>query len=294
MTLYFTGASGQVGRAMVALFPHAVGLTRRDVDLAGDVVDLRSFFSTPPPPHSVLINLAAYTAVDDAEAQENRELVHRINAIAPGELARQSQELGMAMIQVSTEYVLSGRREKGQCNPTTETPAPLSYYGQSKWEGEQAALAHGAHVVRTSWVYTGPRNSGRDFVKTMADLAGRGIDPNVVNDQWGRPTYAPHLAGGLGEMARALAGQHEAVDPADIPQVLHCAGSGEPITWYELATASFAAAGYDSQRVTGIATSEYPTPAKRPLNAALCVDEWERLGLAPLPAWQAGLAKAMQ
>lgn len=299
MMLYFTGASGQVGRALAAVAEQsadssAVGFTRADLDLSGDAVDLFSLFPTPPPRNSVLINLAAFTNVDGAEDPSQRDQAHTINGVAPGELAKQARELGMPMIQVSTDYVFSGRRKDKGCNAPTDQTGPINVYGASKLAGEVAAMEHGAHVVRTSWVYSGPENAGGDFVKTMTSLADRGVDPSVVDDQWGRPTYAAHLAEALWEVGLVLAGEHSTVEKKDLPQILHCAGSGDPITWKDLACATFAQRGADPARVTGIPTSEYPTPAERPLNATLCLEQWAELGLRPLPAWQDGLTQAMQ
>lgn len=288
MDVFFTGASGQVGHALSALAPTAVGLTRADMDLAGDC-DLSSLFSTPPSPRTVLINLAAFTTVDAAEDPAHAAEVEAINASAPGKLARQCATWGIPMIHVSTDYAFSGRRNKGEENHPADVTAPINVYGRTKVAGEQAALAQGAWVVRTSWVYTGPRNEGKDFVKTMVQLAQRGVNPSVVDDQWGRPTYASHLAAGLLEIARALVGEHPSVRAEDVPHILHCAGSGEAITWFDLARSTFAMAGHEAERVSRIPTSEYPTPAPRPLNAALSVSEWEQVGFRPLPAWQDGL-----
>ena len=294
MQIYFTGAGGQVGRALAALDPQAVGWSRENLNLAGGQVDIRPLFSTPPPPNSLILNLAAFTAVDAAEEDSQATEVRKVNELAPGLIAQQAQELGIPMIQVSTDYVFGGRRKIGECNAPTDPTSPCNEYGRSKLAGEQAALAHGAHVVRTSWVYTGPRNAGKDFVRTMHELAERGVDPAVVDDQWGRPTYAAHLAAGLIELAQALVGEYPRVAAAEIAPIVHCAGSGEAITWKELARATFAAGGHDPQRVRGIPTSEYPTAATRPLNSTLCIDEWQASGLTPLPAWQDGLAQAMQ
>lgn len=287
MELYFTGASGQVGRALKALCPEAVGWTRGDVDLAAGV-DLSSLLPTPPRPGSVLINLAAFTAVDAAEDPERCSAARRVNGAAVGELAEQARALGMPMIQVSTDYVFSGRRETGACNREDAPTGPINEYGRGKLEGERAALAAGAHVVRTSWVYTGPHNEDGDFVKTMDRLARQGVDPNVVDDQWGRPTYALDLAAGLLQVARRLAAEE------DVPRILHCTNSGEAITWCELAKEVFRAGGHDASRVHGIPTADYPTPAPRPLNATLCIDGWAAAGLQPLPAWRESVAKAME
>lgn len=288
MRLYFTGVSGQLGQALAAVCPTAVGWTRADLDLAGSF-DLTSIFPTPPRHDAVVINAGAFTAVDAAEDPAHAENVQSINGWAPGELARQCAQLGIPMIHVSTDYVFSGRRDEGEEYRPSDNAEPVNEYGRSKLEGERAALAHGAFVVRTQWVYTGLRNEGKDFVKTMAGLASSGVDPQVVADQWGRPTYAPHLARGLVELAGALSDC-----PQRVPRILHCAGEGQPTTWYELAREVFATAGYDPRRVTPVSTREYPTPAPRPLNSVLSLEDWHAAGLTPLPAWRDGLREAVE
>lgn len=293
MELFVTGAHGQVGRALSALAPDVHGLTRSDVDLTGDC-DLSSLFPTPPSNPTVLLNLAAFTAVDGAEDPDVRDEVYAVNGRAPGLLAQQCQELGIPMIHVSTDYVFSGRREAGEVNHPTDPTDPINEYGRSKLEGEKAVLEAGGTVVRTSWVYTGPKNTGRDFVRTMSDLADRGVDPAVVADQWGRPTYAPHLAAALHEVATVLAGEHRGIAPGELPRLLHCAGSGDPITWFDLARATFVATGHDGDRVSETTTADYPVPAPRPLNSTLSIEEWQAAGLQPLPAWQDGLAQAVE
>ncbi|MBC2682112.1 SDR family oxidoreductase [Corynebacterium anserum] len=293
MELLVTGAHGQVGRAMSCLVPTLRGLSRSDMDLAGNC-DLSPFFPTPPSQPTVVVNLAAFTNVDGAQSPDVREEVYAVNGRAPGLLAQQCTRLGIPMIHVSTDYVFSGRRKRGETNHPTDPTEPINEYGRSKLQGEKAVLEAGGIVVRTSWVYTGPANTGRDFVRTMADLADRGVNPSVVDDQWGRPTYAPHLAAALCEVAAVLAGEHEHLVPADLPRVLHCAGSGDPITWCDLAQATFAATGHEPQRVTPITSAEYPVPAPRPVNSALSLEEWVDAGLQPLPAWQDGLIHAVE
>ena len=285
--LIVVGAGGQVGRQLCAAYPSAVPVTRREVDLTRPetIANLARFAE----PGAVVVNVAAFTSVDAAEAPENAREVELVNAQAPGELARVCRRAGMRFIHVSTDYVFSGTVPAGRCNAEGDVTAPVNEYGRSKRAGELAALLSDATVVRTSWVYSGPRNVGGDFVKTMWGLANKGVDPSVVADQWGRPTRAADLARALGQLAGV----------PELPDVLHVAGEGEPVTWCDFARAVFQEAGFDPSRVAAIPTSEYPTPAQRPLNATLCLDRWHELcaseiGVSALPAWQDSLREVLR
>lgn len=296
--LLVIGAAGQVGSEVMRRVGGAVAVTRRDVDLARlgqsgwrgwlrDVVDATGC--------GCVLNLAAYTAVDRAEREP--EVATAVNAQAPAVLAEEARDLGVPFIQVSTDYVFSGDRERPGENPAValaECEAG-SVYGRSKWEGEHAVLAAGGFVVRTSWVYSAPQGGYPSFVATMARLAEQGADPSVVADQWGRPTAAGDVASALVELAGALA-DPVVVDSSDrgLPHVLHAAGGGEVATWYELAAEVFAQMGHDPARVTAISTADYPTPAPRPLNAALDISGWEACGFTCFPAWQDSVASALR
>lgn len=301
MELILLGATGQVGTALTQLAAeshaaagagriHVRSITRAELDLSAPSLDAgavrAALFPTPPTPQSVIVNLAAFTAVDDAEDPARAEEVWQINAVAPGLLA----ELGVPLIHVSTDYVFDGELERGLEYPTDAPTNPLNAYGRSKLAGERAALAAGshAHVIRTSWVYSGPRQPGRDFVKTMLSLAERGIDPAVVDDQFGRPTHAGVLASGSMAAALRLAAGGE------LPGVLHLTGGGPVTTWCGFAREIFAAAGHDPDRVRPVPSSEYPTPARRPHNSALSLDGWTAAGLPSPPAWRESLGRALE
>ncbi|RAV31804.1 SDR family oxidoreductase, partial [Corynebacterium heidelbergense] len=254
MEIYITGAHGQVGRELARQARagghrvHALG--RQDLDLRALTED--PFTSTN---RAVILNAAAYTDVDGAEDPARAEEVWQVNAEAPGALAQFAQRRGWPLIHLSTDYVHGGRTgpevHRIPEGPIEPADRPINAYGRSKLAGEEAVMQAGGVVVRTSWVYSGPHQPGRDFVVTMLQLAQRGVDPKVVADQWGLPTYAADLAGGLLQLAERLA--------ADGPQggILHAAGSGEPVSWYHFARAVFAAGGQDPDRVSPIPTAEY-------------------------------------
>lgn len=309
------GATGQVGAACVERLRSAgrrvVPVTRQDVDLSKPPADVRRDFSTfldanlaepetsPQASQPVVLNLAAWTAVDDAErimkaSKGNTgdwlNIIH-INGLGPIEVAKECQERGIPMVQVSTDYVFGGGAQAmaAPCGTAIgiapdATPEPANAYGRSKLIGEHGVLAAGGTVVRTAWVFSGPTGPGRDFVDTMATLANKKVEPKVVDDQYGRPTFAGHLADALIEVCDRV---------GVLPKILHATGSGEPTTWWEFAQAIFEATGNDPERVSPILTSGYPTPAPRPTGIYLDIRDWEGAGLNPLPAWRDGLREAL-
>ena len=232
---------------------------------------------------TVIVNAAAYTAVDKAEAEP--EVAQAINAVAPGILADEAKRLGALLIHYSTDYVFDGAKPV----PYTEDdiPAPLSAYGRSKFGGEQAiAAAGGRHLIfRTSWVYG---LHGANFMKTMLRLGRERDELRVVGDQIGAPTWSRHLAD---VTALILAGN-------DLPNgVYHLAAAGET-NWHAYAEAIFAEAWRTGllekvPAVRRIATADYPLPAPRPANSRLdCSRCQEDFGLA-LPDWRIGLADCL-
>ncbi len=264
------GAGGQLGRALVAALPGATALAREQLDI-GDAAAVEAFdwarFDT-------VFNAAAYTAVDRAET--DRATAWRTNATGPANLARACARHAATLVQVSTEYVFDGTA----AGPIPEdTPlSPVGVYGASKAAGEVAATALARHVVvRTSWLV----GDGHNFVATMLGLAARGVSPSVVDDQVGRPTFAPDLAGAL----VALAGAE--------PGVYHVTGDGEPVSWAGLAREVFSAAGRDPADVAPVSTAEYtadrPGTAARPANSVLGLGRLARAGIV-VPPWRDSLA----
>ena len=259
MRVLITGAGGQVGRELLRTTPPQAevrALDRNDLDI-GDAAAVRAVVAEFTP--SVIINAAGYTAVDKAE--QEHDLAVRVNAEGPRLLAQAAHSLnGCRMVHISTDYVFDG--SSARAYRPGDAPHPLSVYGSSKLEGEQAVLAAlGARavVLRTSWVYGA---HGRNFVHTMLRLMRERGAVRVVADQIGTPTSTPPLAEALWQFAKrpGLAGVHHWTD----------AGVA---SWYDFAVAIAEEAvplGLlpPGVEVTPIATEDYPTPARRP---ACCV-----------------------
>ena len=287
MRLLVTGRDGQVVRALRAKSGgdvEVIALGRPDLDLSqpetlGAVVArVKS---------DVIVNAAAYTAVDKAEEEE--ALATTINGEAAGALARAAAELGIPIVQISTDYVFDGTKP----SPYVETDpvAPIGAYGRSKLAGERAvAAAQPSHaILRTSWVYDG---EGKNFLKTMLRLAETRDELGVVADQIGAPSYAPDIADAVIAVARNL---RDDPRPARCG-VFHMTGAGET-SWAGFAKEIFrlsAEAGGPSARVREIATADYPTPAKRPANSRLNCDSLAAAHGARLPDWREALKRCMK
>jgi dTDP-4-dehydrorhamnose reductase len=228
----------------------------------------------------VVINAAAYTAVDAAE-REGAARAHAVNAWGPANLARACVAHQAHLVHISTDYVFPG--DSAGPNQVDSGTAPRTVYGRTKLSGERAVLGSGAsaHVVRTGWLYGA---HGANFVRTMARMA-RGDDPvQVVDDQHGNPTWTADLADGL--IALALAADRV---PAS---VLHCVNAGAT-TWFGLARAVFTEVGADPGRVRPCSTAEFPRPAPRPANSVLDTTGWAAAGLPELRHWRAALHAAI-
>ncbi len=227
-----------------------------------------------------VINAAAYTAVDRAEADEGRAMA--VNATAPGVMAAACAQRGIPFLHISTDYVFDGAGD-APWRPG-DAPAPLSAYGRSKLAGEEAVRAGGgAHLIlRTSWVFSA---QGANFVKTMLRLGADRPVVRVVDDQWGGPTPAAAVAQALLTVAGALR-------EGAAGGTYHFAGA-PPTTWARFARETFALAGLPC-RVEAIPTADYPTPARRPLNSRLdCATLTADFGIAP-PKWRAHLAHVVK
>lgn len=229
----------------------------------------------------VVINAAAYTAVDRAEQDE--QAAYAVNATAPALLAQACAEHDAKLVHVSTDYVFAGDRVGGPPYDVDDEPAPKGAYGRTKLAGEQAVrelLPDASWVVRTAWVYGA---TGANFVKTMARLEAERETLTVVADQHGSPTWSRDLARGLWALAREDA-------PAG---TYHCTGGGQT-TWHGFAQAVFEELGADPERVRPIASADYPTPAQRPAYSVLSPRAWEAAGLPRMPHWRDALREAFR
>ena len=227
--------------------------------------------------HDVVVNVAAWTAVDDAETHEAQAF--SVNAVGAANLARACSAAGARMVQVSTDYVFSGDAS----SPYSEEAslAPRSAYGRTKAAGEWAvqSLCPESWIVRTAWLYGA---HGPNFVKTMARLASERDTVLVVDDQRGQPTWTV-------ELAHAIVGLVEAQAPFG---TYHGTSSGET-TWFGFAQAIFAGLGLDPARVRATTSDMFPRPAARPANSVLGHEAWTRASLAALPDWRVALSEAL-
>ncbi len=272
---FVAGAAGMLGQDLGEVL-EAAGHTVTRADLPGlDILDpLRCMEQVAG--HDVVVNSAAYTAVDAAETDEARAFA--VNAVGAANLARAARVAGAAMVQLSTDYVVAG--EGRQPYDAHAPVAPACAYGRTKAAGEWAVRAEcpRSWVVRTAWLY-GAR--GRSFPATMRRLAGERERVAVVADQVGQPTWTVDLAEGIVRL----------VDAAAPFGIWHATGAGE-CSWFELARAVFEELGLDPERVDPVATQDYPLPAPRPAYSVLAHDMWAAAGLDPLPHWRDALHRA--
>ena len=282
-----TGANGQLGRDLQDVLGARDGDTvtavgRDGIDLtdeSGTRRAVRRWLADAEMrgDRAVLVNAAAYTAVDAAEDDEATAAL--VNGAAPGWLAEELAGAGR-LVHVSTDYVFDGTATEPY--PVDAPAAPRSAYGRTKAAGERAVAAAGgdAVVVRTAWVYG---RHGRNFVTTMARLERERETVAVVADQVGSPTWSADLAGALVELAARC---------QPLPPVLHYTNSGQ-VSWHGFARAVFEELGADPQRVLPITTGEFPRPAPRPAYSVLDLRAWAVEGLTPPRPWRAALSAAI-
>ncbi len=298
MKILLLGKNGQVGwelqRALAPL-GELVALDRQGADgLCGDLTDLAGLARTVQAVRpQVIVNAAAHTAVDKAEGEP--ELACTLNALAPGVLAQEAAKLGAWLVHYSTDYVFDGSGSRPW--QETDATAPLSVYGRTKREGEQAIAASGSRhlILRTSWVY-GAR--GGNFAKTMLRLAAEREQLTVIADQIGAPTGADLLADVTAQAIRHVLPpmRHNDLTPSGL---YHVAAAGET-SWHGYARfvlAQAEAAGRllkaGPQQVRPISTADYPTPAKRPHNSRLDCTRFQATFGLTLPPWEAGVARLL-
>lgn len=268
------GADGQLGRALQSLWAG-----RADVDFLGrsslDLTDAAALDRIPWQSYAVVVNAAAYTAVDQAETPEGREVAWAVNATAPSRLAAIASRHRIKLVHVSSDYVYDGAREQ---HLESEPLSPLGAYGQSKAAGDLAVATTPAHyIVRTSWVV----GDGKNFVHTMAGLAARGVQPKVVDDQFGRLTFTEDLAAAI---------QH-LLDTKAPYGTYHVSNTGAPASWKAIAAEVFRLTGHDESVVAGVSTEDYfagsPMAAPRPRHSDLSLEKIQSTGFHPRDQWQA-------
>lgn len=277
MNLLVFGKTGQVARELARIAPGATFLARDRADLSRPDTLPHAIVAHAP---DAVINAAAYTAVDRAETDEALATV--VNGAAPAAMARTCADLGIPLVHISSDYVLDG--SGGAPRAPDAAPAPVNAYGRSKLAGEAGvAGAGGPHaILRTSWVFSA---HGANFVRTMLRLGAERDTVSVVDDQVGGPTPAADIAAACLAVAAGLG-----ADPAR-SGIYHLAGAPD-VSWAGFARAIFAAAGLECH-VTGIATADYPTPARRPLNSRLDCTSVQRVFGIARPDWHAGLRRTI-
>ncbi len=273
-----TGAAGMLGQdLMVMLREHdqdVTGLSRRDLDVRDESAVREALRRHQP---TVVVNCAAWTAVDDAEAHEPEALL--VNGNGASHLAAACRAAGARLVQVSTDYVFSG--DSRQPYAEEDPPAPRTAYGRTKLAGERAVLEilpDSGYVVRTAWLYGA---HGHSFVHAMIGLAGKQDCVDVVADQWGQPTWTVDVAEQIIELIRSQASAG----------IYHATSAGQ-VTWFAFAREIFRLLDADPARVRAITSSSYPRPAPRPAWSVLSHGRLVAAGIEPIGGWRTSLSRA--
>lgn len=286
MNILLLGNQGQVGQELqttLATLGLVTPWNRNNIDLADTEAIVPKIIAQQP---DVIVNAAAYTAVDGAENEP--ELAHQINAVAPGKLAQAAESCGAKLVHISTDYVFDGQQNRPYLPDIT--PNPLGVYGQSKYAGEvavQAATQRYA-MLRTAWVY-GAKGKG-NFVKTMLRLGAEREQLGVVYDQVGTPTWAYDIAEAITALIPNL--------QVETYGIYHYTNSGA-VSWYDFAIAIFEEArsmGYPLQlkHVQPITSEQYPTLTERPAYSVLSGEKLARVTGKTAPHWRASLRKMLK
>ena len=277
------GGTGQMGRALSELLPGAVVWSRMDADFLTPEAWLDNLEKLRP---DWVINACAYTAVDLAESPTEFERALTVNATTPVKIAQRCAKLSIPFVHYSTDYVYSDASNPDR-RPWVESDltAPLNAYGRTKLAGdEDIAKIRGKWLIfRTSWVFA---PNGKNFVNTMLRLGATQPEVRVVADQVGAPSYAPDLA------VATVEALEKASNAKSFPSgIYHLCNSGQT-TWAEFAREIFRQSGHNC-RVVDLATADYPTPARRPLNSQLSLNKTQEVFGIHLPLWQDALARCL-
>lgn len=283
MKILVTGAKGQLGSDVVTL-ARARGNTVIPVDV--DEMDLlcpedisRVLWESKP---DAVIHCAAWTQVDAAEDEKNRETVYAVNVLGTAQIAKTCRELNCKLLYLSTDYVFDGEGERAWL--PEDRPDPINFYGKTKYLGERAILeqVEKYFIVRISWVFG---VNGKNFVQTMLNLGKSRPELNVVSDQIGSPTYTPDLAKLLLDMVET-----------EKYGIYHATNEGY-CSWYEFALEIFRLAddpAYRAIRVNPVTSADYPAKAKRPHNSRMSKESLQKAGFERLPSWQDALARYLK
>ncbi|MGW0463704.1 dTDP-4-dehydrorhamnose reductase [Streptomyces sp. NPDC003027] len=277
-----TGAAGMLGRDLTEVLRESgasvTALTRQELDIT-DPEAVRAAVAG----HEVVVNAAAWTDVDGAEADE--AAATRINGEGVRVLAGACAEQGAVLLQVSTDYVFPGDADRPY--PHDAPTAPVNAYGRSKLAGERAVaelLPERGYVVRTAWLYGA---HGRNFVSTMLKLAEQRETVDVVDDQRGQPTWT-------GALARQLRDLGEAAVAGKAPAGVYHGTATSTATWFDLARAAFELSGLDPERVRPTTSEKFVRPARRPSYSVLAHERWAEAGVAEQPHWRDQLTEALR
>jgi len=259
------GANGQLGLALQKVFPDAECVDRSTFDISDpNIVDSRNWRQ-----YGLILNAAAYTAVDQAETTEGRADAWKANAVAPSNLVKIANSYNVTLVHVSSDYVYDGTKPEHDEN---EPFSPLGAYGQTKAAGDVVVSTAKKHyIIRTSWVI----GEGNNFVRTMKSLAEKGIKPSVVNDQIGRLTFTADIAEAIKHL----------VDTSAPFGTYNVTGTGDAASWADIASIVYEKTGHSPGDVTGVSTSEYyagkENISSRPLQSTLKLDKIESAGFTP-------------
>jgi dTDP-4-dehydrorhamnose reductase len=282
--ILLTGSRGQVGWELarsLSTLGDLVALDSSQLDLT-DVAAIRSAVAKIQP--LIIVNSAAHTAVDKAESEV--ECSYALNATAPGVLAEEAEKLGALLVHYSTDYVFDGSGDQARIE--TDATRPLNVYGASKLAGEQAiqAACRRHLIFRTSWVY-GER--GTNFLLTMRRLMRERPELKIIADQIGAPTWCRNIADATAQVLAQVGSPSVGADKPQPWGVYHMTNAGET-SWHGFAQAILELDAPDSAtRLLPIPSSDYPTPAKRPLNSRLNNNKLERVFGVHMPDWQVAL-----
>ncbi len=289
------GKDGNLGwelQRSLAPLGELVATSRNTIDYCGDLANAEGIAQTVATlKPDVIVNAAAYTAVDKAESDQHT--AYAVNAIAPGVLAQAAQRVGALLVHYSTDYVFDG---SGAAKwRESDLAAPLNVYGSTKLEGENAIIASGCRhlIFRTSWVYA---TRGVSFAKTMLRLVQERDQLNVINDQFGAPTGVELLSDVTAHCIRSV--QHAASSDA-ANGIFHLAAGGET-TWHayaslvaEVALQAGMPVKVNAMSIKPVPTTSYPTPARRPLNSRLDTSRLQSTFGLTLPDWQTGVVRTL-